>query len=67
MGKHVDWKANKYAPQQSWRSVQSAAFSKRYPDGKRGSKSIALAAVAIPLAWAAILGLGYSVLKFFGG
>lgn len=67
MGKHVNWKANKYAPQQSWRSVQSEAFSKRYPGGKGGSKSIALAAVAIPLALAAIVGLGYSVLRFFGG
>lgn len=62
----MNWKANKYAPQQSWRSVQNEAFSKRYPDGKGGSKSIALAAVAIPLALAAIVGLGYSVLRFFG-
>lgn len=67
MGKHVNWKANKYAPQQGWRSVQSEAFSKRYPNGKGGSRSIALAVVAIPLALLAIVGLVYSVLKFFGG
>ena len=63
----MDWKTNNYAPQKGWDAMKSEAFNQRYPAGKAGGRSIALAIVAVPLGLAAVAGLVYSVLTFFGG
>lgn len=62
----MDWKTNNYAPQKSWDAMKSETFNQRYPEGKAGGRSIALAIVAVPLSLAAVAGLVYSVLTFFG-